>query len=116
MAAPNIASPSAVNGKTAHLALTNTAADVIAAVATGHVVHVSACFCANVTAAAHIVTVSHKAGGTSYRIAYQMSVAANSMIDVLDGRSLWLEEGDSLTALSDASSQIEINATYEDMS
>jgi hypothetical protein len=103
-------------GKTAHLALTNSAADVIAAVTTGHVYHVSAIFAANKTAAAHPVTVYHKAGGTSYEIVYQTSVPANATLNVLDGKVLWLEEGDSLTALSDASTQIVINAAYEDMS
>ena len=116
MSAPNLNSLSTVTGKTAHLALTNSAADVIAAVTTSHVYHVSACYCANKTAAAHPVTVYHKAGGTSYEVAYQMVVPANATINVLDGRSLWLEEGDSLTALSDASSQIVVNAAYEDMS
>lgn len=116
MAAPNLTSPTSVIGKTAHLALTNSATDVIAAVTTGHVYHVSAIYAANKTAAAHICTVYHKAGGTSYEIIYQVSIPANSTLNVLDSKALWLEEGDSLTALSDASSQIVINAAYEDMS
>lgn len=116
MSAPNLTSLTSVIGKTAHLALTNSASDVIAAVTTGHVYHLSAVIAANKTAAAHIVTVYHKAGGTSYEIVYQLSIPANASLNVLDGKSLWLEEGDSLTALSDASSQIVINAAYEDMS
>ncbi len=116
MSAPNLVSPTTVNGKTAHLALTGSAADIIAAVTTSHVYHVQAIFCANITAAAHPVSIFHKAGGTSYDIAKSISVPANATINVLDGKVLWLEEGDSLTGNSDASSQITVNATYEDMS
>lgn len=116
MSAPNINSPTTITGKTAHLALTGSAADIIAAVETGHAAHVQAVFCANKTAAAHPVTIYHKAGGTSYEIAYQMVVPANATINVLDGKKLWLEEGDSLTGLSDATTQIVVNAPYEDIS
>lgn len=116
MAAPNICSLTTITGKTAHLALTNSAADVIAAVTSGHVYHLSAVYASNITAAAHPVSVFHKAGGTSYSIVTSVSVPANATLNVLDGKALWLEEGDSLTANSDASSQITINAAYEDMS
>jgi hypothetical protein len=116
MAAPNLNSLTTVTGKTAHLALTNSAADIIAAIATGHAGHVQAIFAANKTAAEHPVTVYHKAGGTSYELAPTYNVPANMTINVLDGKTLWLEEGDSLTGNSDANSQIVINAPYEDMS
>lgn len=116
MAAPNISSPTRIDGDTALLALTGSVADIIAAVATGHAFHVQACFCANKTAVAHPVTIYHKRSGTSYEIAYQMSVPANGTINVLDGKPLWLKEGDSLTGLSDASTQIVVTAPYEDFS
>ena len=115
MAAPNLVSPTTITCKTAHLALTGSAADIIAAVASGHAARVEAVFCANETAAAHPVSVFHKAGGTSYDIAFTMVVPANATINVLDGKILYLEEGDSLTGNSDASSQIVVNAPYEDI-
>jgi hypothetical protein len=111
VSAPNIASPTTINGKTAHLALTNTAADIIAAVATSHAVHVQRIICANKTAAAHPVSIFHKAGGTSYDIATSISIPANSTLEL---PGVWLEEGDSLTGNSDASSQITVNVPYED--
>jgi len=113
MSAPNIASPSSLLGKTAHLALTNTAADIIAAVTTGHAIHVKRIICANVTAAAHPVSIFHKAGGTSYDIAKSINVPANATLEL---PGVWLEEGDSLTGNSDASSQITVNVPYEDFS
>lgn len=112
MSAPNIGSPTTINGKTAHLALTGSAADIIAAVTTSHCIRVKHVICSNITAAAHPVSLFHKAGGTSYSIATSVSVPANSTL-VFDG--LYLEEGDSLTGNSDASSQITVNVPYEDM-
>lgn len=116
MSTPNLVSPTTCNGKTAHLALTGSAADIIAAVTSGHVYHVQAIYCCNKTSAAHPVSIFHKAGGTSYDLATAISVPANATINVLDGKVLWLEEGDSLTGNSDATTQIVVNATYEDLS
>lgn len=116
MAAPNLTSLTTVTGKTAHLNLTNSAADIIAAIATGHVAHVQAIYCSNITATGHPVSIFHKAGGTSYSIVTSTVVPANASMNVLDGKVLYLEEGDSLTGNSDASSQITVNAPYEDMS
>lgn len=113
MSAPNVASPTTINIKTAHLALTGSAADIIAAVATGHAIRVDRIICANKTAAAHPVSVFHKASATSYEIASAISVPANSTVE-LPGVNL--EEGDSLTGNSDASSQIVVNAVYTDIS
>ncbi len=116
MAAPNLVSPTTINGKTYPLALTNAAQDLVAAVATGHCFRCQAIYCSNITAASHIVTVNHKRSGTSVPILYQFPVPANAAVNVLDGKVIYLEEGDSLTALSDASSQIDAIATGEDLS
>lgn len=113
MSAPNIGSPTTINGKTAHLALTGSAADIIASVGTGHCARVRHIIVSNVTAAVHPVSLFHKAGGTSYSIATSVNVPANSSM-VFDG--VYLEEGDSLTGNSDAGSQITVNAPYEDIS
>lgn len=116
MAAPNVLALTDTKGKTAHLALTGSAADIIAAVTTGHVYHVQAIYCCNKTGAPHPVSIFHKAGGTSYDIVTSVVVPANSMLNALDGKVLWLEEGDSLTGNSDATTQIVVNAPYEDLS
>lgn len=116
MSAPNISSPSTINGKTAILALTSSAADIIAAVSTGHAIHLQSVLCANITASDHPVTIYLKRSSTSYEIAYTMNVPAKSTINVLDGKPYWLEEGDALTGKSDASSQIVVTVPYEDFS
>lgn len=118
MAAPNLASATAVvNGKTAVLAATNTEADLIAAVATGHCARVEAVYASNIHASTvGWVTLSHKRSGTTYRITYQLSVPLTASFNLLGGRILYLDEGDSLRVQSNASSNIEVVATYEDIS
>lgn len=119
MAAPNIAALTSILGKTAHLSVTNTEADVIAAVTTGHVVHVQAVYAANSTASGATpgwISLWHKAGGTEYPLILQCVVPAVATVNLLDGKSLYLEEGDSLRAQSNGSATVCINAPYEDMS
>lgn len=115
MANPNLLSLTTVNGVAAKLNLTNSAADLIAAVTSSHVYHVQSIYCSNITAAAHPVSLFHKISGTSYSICTNLSIPANSTIQILE-RAIYLMEGDSLTANSDASSQITVTAYYEDMS
>jgi hypothetical protein len=114
MSNPNLLSLTTVNGIAAPKALTNTAADIIAAVTSGHCYHMQSILASNITAAAHPVSVFHKIGGTSYSIATSISVPANSTIEIL-GRAIYLQDGDSLTGNSDASSQITVVAYYEDL-
>jgi len=116
MAAPNLVSVTSVLPVTVDLALTNSAADLIAAVTSSHVYFVGPLFAANKTAAAHPVTLYHKKGGTSYEQAYQWVVPANASIALYDGARFWLPDGESLTALSDGSSQIVITGCYLDFS
>ena len=118
MSAPNLASSGAtVNGKTAHLAATNTEADLIAAIATGHCARVEAVYAANIHASVvGWVSLWHKAGGTEYHLANQMTIPLNATLNILDGRILYLEEGDSLRVQANASSNVDVNAPYEDIS
>lgn len=115
MAAPNLNALTTITGKTAHLALTNTAADIIAAVASGHVIGILGLSCANITAASHPVSLFLKQSGTSYPLAQAVNVAGIATYDAIS-KVYWLEEGDSLTGNSDASSQITVNVSYVDCS
>lgn len=115
MANPNLKALTTVTGNAAKLNLTNSAADVIAAVTSNHVYHLTAVYASNITGAAHPVSIFHKISGTSYSICTSLSIPANSTISILD-RAVYLMEGDSLTANSDASSQVTVTAYYEDMS
>ena len=116
MSAPNLLGLTTITPVTWDLPLTNSASDVIAAVTSGHAVLIFELIAANKTAAAHIVTVYHKKSGTSYEMAYQVSVPANSTFDILEGTRKWLVDGESITALSDASTQIVITGSGVDCS
>jgi hypothetical protein len=120
MSAPNIASPTTINGKTAHLSATNSEADIIAAVTTGHAIHVQAIYAANATtngATPGWISIWHKSGGTEYPVCGLRTIMpANAAINLLDGKVLWLEEGDSLRAQSDGSGTVVLNVPYADFS
>ncbi len=116
MSAPNLINVTSVIPVTIDLALTGSVADLIAAVTGSHVYYVGPLFAANKTAAAHPVTLFHKKSGTSYEQALSMVVPANATIALYDGAKFWLPDGESLTALSDGSSQIVITGCYLDFS
>src|SRR5690349_8845884 len=116
MSAPNIGSPTTINGKVALLACTGSLADLFGTVSTGHCLRVQAIYASNTTASPHPVTVNLVRSATNYAVAPTYNVPANSTINVLDGKVLYLEESDKLQADSDASSQIVIVAPYEDIS
>src|SRR5689334_10669090 len=102
MSAPNLINVGTVTPVTFDLALTGSAADIIAAVTGSHVYFVFELWAANKTAVAHPVTIFHKKSGTSYEIANAISVPANGTINILDGAKFWLPDGESITGLSDA--------------
>jgi hypothetical protein len=116
MAAPNLASStSTVTGKTAVLAATNTMTAVLAnAAASGTCCRVEAVYASNIHATlAGWVTVTHFRSSADVRICYQLPVPLNGSFNLLGGRILYLEEGDSLRVQANASSYIEVVVPYE---
>jgi hypothetical protein len=88
------------------------------AASSGTIIKVDSLTVANVTASAALVTVSVNSaaagGGTPYRVAYQISVPANSTLQVVDKNNfLFLTENTSLVVTSGTSSALEYVATYE---
>ena len=113
MAAPNLISLTTVNIKTAILAGPTSVTDLIAAVASGKAVNIEAVYCSNIHASlAAYATVIHKQGGTEYKIANRQRVSTNQTINVLLGKPLYLEEGDSLLVQADAVSTLIFFAPY----
>jgi hypothetical protein len=115
MAAPNLASSTAtVNGKTAVLAATNTTTSLIGSVASGHCGRVEAIYASNIHASVvGWVSVTHYRSSTDVRICYQMPVPLNGSVNCLGGRILYLEESDDVRVQANASSNIEVVASYE---
>lgn len=75
----------------------------------------------NVTGTAASVTVSINSatlgGGTSYRIAYQISVPANAAISIIDKSTMYyVGEAQSIIVTAGTSSAIEMTASYEAIS
>lgn len=120
MANPNIVNVSSIYGGTAYLAPANTSANSLIsnAASSGTIIKVDSLTVGNVTGSAALVTVSVNSaaagGGTAYRIAYQMSVPANSTMQIIDKNNfVYLTENTSLVVTSGTSGALEYVASYE---
>jgi hypothetical protein len=119
MAAPNIVNVATITGKTVGAALTTSSADIVTnSAASGKVFKVNTILVANVDGAANAtVTVGfyNADNTTTYKITNTITVPADATIDVLS-KSIYLEEGDKITALASASGDLEIIVSYEELS
>ena len=117
MAAPNIVSVGTINGKTAVLAITTSAANIVNnASSSGKVLKVNSLYIANVDGTnSATVNVDLYRGSTAYHLAKTITVAADSTLDLLSN-SIYLEEGDALRLTASANSDLEGVCSYEDIS
>ena len=117
MSAPNIVNVSTIYGKTAVQAVGTSATAIITnASGSGKVLKVNSIIAGNVdSTTSYDVTVDLYRSSVAYRFAPTVSVPAKSALDVL-GKSIYLEEGDSLRLTASAASKIEAVASYEDIS
>jgi len=120
MANPNIVNVTSIYGNTSYLIPTTTSATTWTALtpASGTVNKVNNIVASNVTGSAVAVTVSVNSatggGGTAYRIAYQISVPANSSLIIVDKTtSLYVGESQSVVATVGTANAIELTASYE---
>ena len=120
MANPNIASATAIYGSTTYLIPTATSATTWTALtpAANTVNKVNYIMAANVTGTAATITVSINSatagGGTAYRLAYQISVPANTTLVISDrSTAIYVGESQSIVVTSGTSSAIEMTAAYE---
>lgn len=117
MTAPNIKSPTTINGKTAvQLVGTSPAAIISNAAGSGKVLRVNTLYIGNVDATtAYDITVDLYRGGVAYRPFPTVGITQKMTLDVLS-KAIYLEEGDSLRLTASAASKLEALASYEDMS
>jgi len=120
MANPNIVNVTSIYGNTSYLIPTTTSATTWTALtpASGTVNKVNNIVASNVTGSAVAVTVSVNSatggGGTAYRIAYQISVPANSSLIIVDKTtSIYVGESQSVVATVGTANAIELTASYE---
>lgn len=123
MANPNIVNVATILGNTSYLIPANTTANTWTALtaSTNYVNRVDFMTASNVTSAAATVTVSINSatagGGTAYRLAYQITVPANSTLVILDKTtSMYVGESQSVVVTVGTASAIELVASYEAIS
>ena len=122
MAAPNLASPSSITGKTTYLDLTSTSeTDLLTnASASGNALRVTFLALCNVDGTndvdATVRLYSAASGGTGYEIVSTMTVPADATVTPL-GRdlSLWLEEDRRLTVTASAADDLVVVCSYEEV-
>ena len=118
MALPNLKNPTYIYGKTARYAVTATLATALAAPGTGKTFKINSIFCANVdgTNAADI-SVSIYDVITDRYLAKTISVPADATQIISTKETyFYLEEGDSIRAVANAASDLELIIGYEDIS
>lgn len=131
MANPNIVAVATINGGTAYQALTNTNDNALIsnAASSSTIVKVNNIFVSNVNGvSAATVTLSFRSAanavtngtlttassGTAYRMAYQISVPANTTLMLLDkSGAIYLTENTSLSIQAGTASYLEVTASYE---
>ena len=108
MTAPNMIFPKSITGKTA-VQVVGASAFAIVTAASNTVVKVNALYVGNVdTTTSYKLTVTVR----STRMAYQVIIPPNAGLDVLS-KSIYLEEGDTLSLTADTASKLEAVASYE---
>jgi hypothetical protein len=119
MAAPNLVSPTTINGKTIGAPLTTSSADILTA-ASDKVLKVNAIYVSNIdgTASAEVtVTFYDSSAAVSYNLAKTVVVPADATLVVVDKDAyIYLEEGDKIAALASANGDLELVISYEDIS
>jgi len=117
MSAPNIISPTTINGKTAVLAITTSATAIVTnSAASGKVLKVDQLLISNVDGTNNAtVNVDIYRSSTAYYLAYLMTVPAGATLDIISSR-VYLEEGDTLRLTASANSDLQGVCSYEDIS
>ena len=119
MAAPNIVGVTNILGRTVGAALGTSSADILTNNAgSNKVFKVNAIYVANVDGVNNAdVTVGFfdASASVTYRLAFTITVPADSTLDVLS-KAIYLEEGDKITALASASGDLEIVVSFEEIS
>lgn len=124
MAAPNLVSPTTINGKTVTVDLTTTSATSILsnASSSGKVLKINSLYVANVdgTSAAEITINYYSAaalGGTATQICSTVAVPADATLVVVDKDAyIYLEENTSLGATAGTANDLKVVCSYEDIS
>lgn len=123
MAAPNLVNVSAIYGYTTGTNLTSISGTTILNNPSGSnkVLKVNVLNVANYGAGAAYITINWNNGanitGTNFSIVSNVSVPANSTLNVIDkGTQYWLEENRSIGAVAGSANTFIVTCSYEDLS
>ena len=116
MAIPNIVSVSSIYGTTVVTVLTTTLTTTIVTAASEKVLKVNVVRCTNITDNDATVDFDVEVSGTHKKIANEVTVPANSVVDVVDkNSSFYLQETDLLRGGASAGTTIDVMVSYEIM-
>ena len=114
MAAPNIVNVTTINGKSAVADLGTTLRTTLLTAASDQVNKINLIRVTNVTDNDATVTADLEKAGTHKKIANELTVPANSSVDIIDKtNSFYLEETDLIRGGASAASTIEFVFSYE---
>ena len=114
MAIPNIVSVSSIYGTTVVSVLTTTLTTTLVTGEAEHVYKINVFRVTNVTDNDATCTIDMEKGGTHKKIANEVTVPANSAVDIIDkGNSFYLEETDLIRGGASAGSTLEFVTSYE---
>jgi hypothetical protein len=124
MAAPNLLSPTTINGKTVTVDLSSTSATSILsnAASSGKVLKINALYVSNVDGTGNAeITINYYSaaalGGTATQIVSTVVVPADATLVVIDKDAyIYLEENTSLGATAGTASDLKVVCSYEDIS
>lgn len=119
MSAPNIVNVTTITGKTVGSSLGTSITDIVVnSLGSGKVFKINAIYVSNVNGSASAqadVAFYDNSSSALYRIGKAITIPANSVLDVLS-KSIYLEEGDKIQALSGTANYLEIIISYEEIS
>lgn len=116
MAAPNIVNVATITGKTAVADVTTTASTILSNSSNSNtVLKINTIIVSNVDGVNSAdITVRLVRSSVNYHLASTIAVPADSSLVVISKEnSIYLEEGDSITALASANSDLQIIISYE---
>jgi len=115
VAAPNLQSPTTITGKTAVLAVTNSASAIVSnASSSGLLKRIHSLLVSNITTSPATLTVDIYRSSTATRITKDLVVPANATIaPITKDTRVDLEEGDDLRLTAGASSTLEAVCSYD---
>ena len=114
MAQPNIVSVSSIYGTTYVAVLTTTLTTTLVTAAADKVLKLNVIRASNITDNDATVTIDIEKGGTHKKIANEVTVPANSVVDVIDKtNSFYLEETDLIRGGASAADTIDCVISYE---